>query len=61
MSGVKAPRKKSRKGASALFIPAGLLIGMVIGNATDNLVSDMVTGLGTGMVLFALVMILVRD
>ena len=61
MSEVKEPRKKSRKGASALFIPAGLLIGMGIGFATDNLVADMFTGLGAGMLIFALVMILVRD
>ena len=61
MSEVKKPQKKSRKGASALFIPAGLLIGMVIGIATDKLVADMVTGLGAGMLVFALVMILVRD
>ena len=52
MPEAKGPRKKIRKGASALFIPAGLLIGIVIGRATDNLVSDMVTGLGAGMLIF---------
>lgn len=59
MSEVK--EKKSRKGASGLFIPAGLLVGIGIGVATDNLVSAGFTGLGAGMVIFALIMILVRD
>ncbi len=61
MAEVKVPQKKSRKGLSALFIPAGLFIGMGIGFATGNLVPAMFLGLGAGFLLFALVMILIRD
>ncbi|MDO8717074.1 MAG: hypothetical protein Q7J73_09780 [Dehalococcoidales bacterium] len=39
----------------------GCLSVWVLALATDKLVADMVTGLGAGMLVFALVMILVRD
>ena len=61
MSEVKEPQKKSRKRASILFIPVGLLIGMGIGFAANSPLSYMITGLGAGMLIYALVMILVRD
>ncbi len=61
MAEVKEPQKKSRKGAAGLFIPAGLLIGMGVGFATNNLVASMFVGLGVGFLIFALVMIIVRD
>lgn len=61
MAEVKTPQKKSRKGASALFIPAGLFIGMGIGFIAGNLVPYMFVGLGAGFLVFALVMVLVRD
>ncbi len=50
-----------RRGASGIFIPAGLLIGMGVGFATDNLVPGLFIGLGAGFLLFALVMVLMRD
>ena len=61
MGEVREPQKKSRKGAAGLFIPAGLLIGMGLGFATGNLVAAMFVGLGVGFLIFALVMVLVRD
>ncbi len=61
MAEIKVPQKKSRKGLSALFIPAGLFLGMGIGFATGNLVPYLFIGLGAGFLLFALVMLLVRD
>lgn len=61
MSQEAEPKKKTKKGASALFIPAGLFIGMGIGFAADNLVPYMFIGLGAGFLLFALFMALVRE
>ncbi len=52
---------KSRKGLSALFIPAGLFIGIGVGFAIDELVPSLFIGLGVGFLIFALVMVLVRD
>lgn len=54
-------KESKRKGASGLFIPAGLFIGMGIGWAFDYLVQGMFIGLGAGFLLFALVMVLMRD
>jgi len=54
-------KKSKRKGASGLFIPAGLFIGMGVGWAFDYLVPGMFIGLGAGFFLFALVMVLMRD
>ena len=53
--------KKSRKGASALFIPAGLFIGMGIGFAVSNLVPWLFIGIGAGFLAFALVLVIARD
>ncbi|MBI2852979.1 MAG: hypothetical protein HYX84_07770 [Chloroflexi bacterium] len=61
MSQEAEPKKKSRKGASALFIPAGLFVGMGIGFATGELVPGLFIGMGAGFLLFALVMVLIRD
>lgn len=61
MSEAKQSQKKSRKRASILFIPVGLLIGMGIGFAANSPLSYAITGLGAGMLIYALVMILVRD
>ena len=58
---VEETKKSKRKGASGIFIPAGLFIGMGIGFATDSLVPGMFIGLGAGFLLFALVLVLVRD
>jgi hypothetical protein len=54
-------KRSKRKGASGIFVPAGLLIGMGVGFATDSLVSGMFVGLGVGLFLFALVMVSMRD
>lgn len=61
MSQQADPKKKSRKGASALFIPADLFVGMGIGFAIDNLIPALFIGLDAGFVIFALVMIVVKD
>ena len=55
------PKKNKRKGASALFIPAGLFIGMGLGWILGNFVSWMFIGLGVGFLLFALIMVLMKD
>jgi hypothetical protein len=55
---IKKLKKEDKKGAGALFIPAGLFIGMGIGFLTGNLVSWMMLGLGFGFLLFALTLIL---
>ena len=54
-------KKSKRKGASGIFIPAGIFIGMGVGFATDSLVPGLFIGLGAGFLLFALVMVLMRD
>ena len=61
MDEVTTPQKKTRKGVSALFIPAGLFIGMGIGFLLDDLVPFLFIGLGAGFLIFALVMALVKD
>jgi len=55
------PKKSKRKGASALFIPAGLFVGMGVGWVFDAFVQGMFIGLGAGFLIFALVMVLVKD
>jgi hypothetical protein len=57
----KEPKKGRRKGASGLFIPAGLFVGMGIGFAMDALVPGMFIGLGAGFLLFGIVMVVMRD
>ncbi len=52
---------KKRKGTSALFIPGGLFVGMGIGFATNNLVPGLFIGLGAGFIIFALLMVLMKD
>ena len=54
-------KKAKRRGASALFIPAGLFIGMGIGWLFDSLVQGMFIGLGCGFLVFAIVMLVMRD
>jgi hypothetical protein len=55
------PKKNKRKGSSALFIPAGLFIGMGVGWILGNFVPWMFIGLGAGFLLFALIMVLMKD
>ncbi len=55
------PQQSKRKGASGLFIPAGLFIGMGIGWLFDALVQGMLIGLGIGFLIFALVLLFVRE
>jgi len=50
-------KEDKKKGAGALFIPGGLLLGMGIGFLIDNIAGGMFIGLGVGFVLFALVAI----
>jgi hypothetical protein len=49
------PKKEKRKGAGALFIPAGLFIGMGLGWAFGYLVQGMFIGLGLGFLAFAII------
>ncbi len=54
-------KPKGRPGTSALLIPAGLFLGMGTGWVFDNLVPGIFVGLGAGLLVFALVLIAVRD
>ena len=54
-------KRSKRKGASALFIPAGLFIGTGIGWAVDHSVQGMFIGLGAGFLIFAIIMVAVKD
>ena len=47
-------KKEEKKSGSALFIPAGLLVGMGIGFLTNQLVPGLFIGLGLGFVIFAI-------
>jgi len=58
---IEETKESKRKAFVGVFIPAGLFIGMGIGFATDSFVPWMFIGLGAGFLLFALVMVLVRD
>jgi hypothetical protein len=54
--------KKSRaRNAGGLCIPAGLFIGMGIGWSMGYLVQGMFIGLGVGFLLFAIVILTIRD
>jgi len=57
----KEPKKGKRKGASGLFIPAGLFIGMGVGWALGYLVQGMFIGLGVGFLAFAIIMLVMRE
>jgi len=57
----KEPKKGKKKGAGALFIPAGLFIGMGIGWVTGAFVQGMFIGLGAGFLLFAIIMLVMRE
>ena len=62
MSEEEKMSKKDRKWtAGGLCIPAGLFIGMGVGWALDYLVQGMFVGLGAGFLLFAIILITVRD
>ena len=54
-------KRSKRRDLAGVFIPAGLFIGMGVGWAIDNFLPGMFIGLGAGFLLFALVMVLVRD
>jgi hypothetical protein len=50
----KHKEKKSQNNKTALFIPAGLLLGIWWWFVCNNVVSGMFIGLGAGMVVFAI-------
>lgn len=54
----KQKKKDDRRGAGALFIPAGLFLGFGVGFLTNNLVAWMFAGLGAGFLAFALTLLL---
>jgi hypothetical protein len=58
---VKEPKKDKRKGASGIFIPAGLFIGMGIGWTMGYMVQGMFIGLGVGFLAFAITMLVMKD
>ena len=54
--------KKSRaKIAGGLLIPAGLFIGMGIGWVLGHMVPGLFIGMGAGFLLYAIVVLTVRD
>ncbi|MDD4859323.1 MAG: hypothetical protein PHR56_03865 [Dehalococcoidales bacterium] len=53
--------KGKRKGAGALFIPAGLFIGMGIGWLMGYMVQGMSIGLGAGFLIFGIILLMVKD
>ncbi len=57
----KEPKKGKKRGAGALFIPAGLFIGMGIGWALGYLVQGMFIGLGVGFLAFAIIALMIRE
>ena len=57
----KEPRGNRGKTAGGLCIPGGLLLGMGVGWAMGHLVQGVLAGLGFGFLLFAIVLIAVRD
>ncbi len=61
MSDEPEPSFKRRTRASALFIPAGLFLGTGTGWAFNNLVPGMFVGLGAGLLVFAFIIISLRD
>ena len=61
MTEVPGQKPKARKGNSALFIPAGLFLGMGTGWLFGDLIPGMFVGLGAGLLVYAVVMIAVRD
>jgi hypothetical protein len=61
MTEVHDQKPKGRKGNSALFIPAGLFLGMGTGWLFGNFLPGMFVGLGAGLLVFAVIMIAVRD
>jgi len=61
MSEQEEPKKNRARYAGGLCIPAGLFIGMGIGWALGYLVQGMFIGLGGGFLLFAIIILTVRD
>lgn len=54
MMATKHKEKKTQESKSALFIPAGLILGLGCGFLFDNIVAGLFVGLGAGMVAFAI-------
>ena len=53
--------KDRRYIAGGLFVTAGVLIGMGIGWAMGYLVQGILAGIGCGFIIFAIIMLVVRD
>ena len=47
--------------AGGLFVTAGVLIGMGIGWAMGYLVQGILAGIGSGFLIFAIIMLVVRE
>ena len=52
---------RKKKNFGGLFIPAGLFIGMGIGWALGFLVQGLFIGLGAGFLVFAIIMLRMRE
>lgn len=50
--------EKDKKGAPALFIPAGIFLGFGIGFIIDNVPAGFFIGMGIGFVAFAITILM---
>jgi len=52
---------RSRKGASGLAIPAGLLIGIGVGFLVDNIAAGVFLGLGAGFLGMVVIRVMIGE
>jgi hypothetical protein len=53
-------KEKDNRGAGALFIPAGILIGFGVGFLINNVPAGMFLGLGLGFLAFAITILVCK-
>jgi hypothetical protein len=53
-------KKDDRRGAGALFIPAGLFLGFSIGFMVNNIPAGIFGGLGAGFLAFAITALVIK-
>jgi hypothetical protein len=59
--GEKEPRSNRRYVAGGVSVTAGLFIGLGVGWAMGYLVQGLLIGMGAGFLLFAIIMLTVRE
>lgn len=59
--GVYMKEEKTKGGAGALFIPAGLFLGFAVGFAVNNIPAGIFLGLGAGFVGFAITEVIKKN